>query len=151
MLDEWFEAEVRPRLSGDCTLVRFADDALLAFGNVADTQRVLAVLGKRLARFGLTLDPDKTRLVDFRPQRTEETPPGYGGNYVRLPWPHPCLGTDMEGVGHGSANHCQKPLCSCGVCCDGLVSEESASAASRAAHPSAVYATGPLRLLRRRW
>jgi RNA-directed DNA polymerase len=68
MLDEWFENEVRPRLRGDCTLVRFADDAVMAFDNIVDAQRVLAVLGKRLARFGLTLHPDKTRIVDFRPQ-----------------------------------------------------------------------------------
>jgi len=26
VLDEWFECEVRPRLKGRCTLVRFADD-----------------------------------------------------------------------------------------------------------------------------
>ena len=71
VLDEWFETEVRPRLNGECTLVRFADDAVMAFDNIADAQRVLAVLGKRLARFGLTLHPDKTRLVDFRPRRAE--------------------------------------------------------------------------------
>ena len=70
VLDEWFETEVRPRLHGDCTLVRFADDAVMAFDNVVDAQRVLAVLGKRLARYGLTLHPDKTRLVDFRPKRS---------------------------------------------------------------------------------
>ena len=71
VLDEWFEHEVRSRLQGDCTLVRFADDAVMAFDNIVDAQRVLAVLGKRLARFGLTLHPDKTRIVDFRPQRSE--------------------------------------------------------------------------------
>jgi RNA-directed DNA polymerase len=32
---------------------------------------VLSVLGKRLARYGLTLHPDKTRLVDFRPKRSQ--------------------------------------------------------------------------------
>ena len=69
MLDEWFETEVKPRLRGECTLVRFADDALMAFDNVVDAQRVLSVLGKRLARYGLTLHPGKTRLVDFRPKR----------------------------------------------------------------------------------
>ena len=71
VLDEWFETEVTPRLKGESTLVRFADDAIMAFDNIVDAQRVLAVLGKRLARFGLTLHPDKTRLVDFRPQMTE--------------------------------------------------------------------------------
>ena len=38
-----------------------------------DARRVLAVLGKRLARYGLTLHPDKTRLVDFRFHRPEGT------------------------------------------------------------------------------
>ena len=73
VLDEWFETQVRPRLSGNCTLVRFADDAVMAFDNLVDAQRVLTVLGKRLARFGLALHPDKTRLIDFRPRRTEST------------------------------------------------------------------------------
>jgi group II intron reverse transcriptase/maturase len=71
VLDEWFETEVKPRLRGECTLVRFADDALMAFDNIVDAKRVLSVLGKRLARYGLTLHPDKTRLVDFRPKRSQ--------------------------------------------------------------------------------
>ena len=71
VLDEWFEHDVRPRLKGRCTLVRFADDAVMAFEHMLDAQRVLGVLGKRLARYGLTLHPDKTRFVDFR--NTEST------------------------------------------------------------------------------
>jgi RNA-directed DNA polymerase len=66
VLDEWFEFEVRPRLKGRCTLVRFADDAVMAFEDVLDAKRVLGVLGRRLARYGLMLHPDKTRFVDFR-------------------------------------------------------------------------------------
>ena len=58
VLDEWFEFEVRPRLKGRCTLVRFADDAVMAFEDFLDAKRVLSVLGKRLARYGLTLHPD---------------------------------------------------------------------------------------------
>ena len=73
VLDEWFETEVRPRLRGNCTHARYADDAVMAFDNIVDAERVLAVLGKRLGRYGLTLHPDKTRLVDFRPRRTENT------------------------------------------------------------------------------
>jgi group II intron reverse transcriptase/maturase len=69
VLDEWFELEVRPRLKGGCTLIRFADDAVMAFENLLDAKRVLSVLGKRLARYGLTLHPDKTRFVDFRNNR----------------------------------------------------------------------------------
>ena len=69
VLDEWFENEVKPRMAGPCTLVRFADDFVMTFKNHRDAERVLEVLGKRLERFGLTLHPDKTRFIDFRPER----------------------------------------------------------------------------------
>jgi RNA-directed DNA polymerase len=59
------------RLRGTYTLVRYADDALMEFDNVVDAQPVLSVLGKRLTWYGLTLHPDKTRLVDVRPKKTE--------------------------------------------------------------------------------
>ena len=65
-LDRWFEQEVKPRLRGRAFRVRFADDALLAFTQEGDAQRVLDVLPKRFARHGLMLHPEKTRLVDFR-------------------------------------------------------------------------------------
>ena len=69
VLDEWFESEVKPRMAGSCTLVRYADDFVMTFKQHRDAKRVLEVLGKRLARYGLTLHPDKTRFIDFRPQR----------------------------------------------------------------------------------
>jgi hypothetical protein len=65
VLDEWFENMVRPRLRGRASLVRYADDLVMAFETFPDATRVLAVLDKRLARYGLTLHPDKTRLIDF--------------------------------------------------------------------------------------
>jgi RNA-directed DNA polymerase len=71
VLDEWFENEVKPRLNGRSTLVRFADDAVMAFAGFRDAQRVLDVLGKRLARYELTLHPEKTRFVDFRYKRSD--------------------------------------------------------------------------------
>ncbi len=46
VLDEWFEFEVRPRLKGRCTLVRFADDAVMAFEDFLDAKRVLSVRPK---------------------------------------------------------------------------------------------------------
>jgi len=69
VLDEWFEQDVRPRLKGDSTLVRYADDCVLAVSTIEEAQRVLGVLGQRLGRYGLTLHPTKTRLVDFRYRR----------------------------------------------------------------------------------
>lgn len=79
VLDEWFEATVKPRLSGQAFLVRYADDFVLVFQLEKDARRVLEVLPKRFARYGLRLHPDKTRLVRFeRPRREAEpgpTPP----------------------------------------------------------------------------
>jgi group II intron reverse transcriptase/maturase len=75
VLDEWFENEVRPRLAGPCSLLRFADDFVMTFKTHHDAKRVLEVLGKRLGRYGLTLHPDKTRFIDFRPPRQGGTHP----------------------------------------------------------------------------
>jgi RNA-directed DNA polymerase len=75
VLDRWFANEVRPRLVGDATLVRFADDFVMTFETHHDAQRVLEVLGKRLGRYGLTLHPDKTRFIDFRSERRGGTHP----------------------------------------------------------------------------
>jgi RNA-directed DNA polymerase len=66
VLDEWFARQVVPRLAGRATLVRYADDAVIVFEHERDARRVLDVLPKRLAKYGLTLHPEKTRLIDFR-------------------------------------------------------------------------------------
>ena len=66
MLDEWFARQVVPRLAGRATVVRFADDFVIIFEHERDARRVLEVLPKRLAKYGLTLHPEKTRLIDFR-------------------------------------------------------------------------------------
>ncbi len=66
VLDLWFEQEVKPRLRGRATLIRYADDFIIGFEEEADARRVMEVLGKRLGRFGLALHPDKTRLFPFR-------------------------------------------------------------------------------------
>lgn len=80
VLDEWYVSDVRPRLAGRSTLTRFADDFVMAFESFEDAQRVQAVLGKRLERYGLALHPDKTRFVDFRATRPpEDHPPGTHG------------------------------------------------------------------------
>jgi len=78
VLDTWFEDVVRPRLRGAAHLVRFADDAVIVFACEDDARRVMAVLPKRLAKYGLRLHPEKTWLVAFgRPRsRSREDRPG---------------------------------------------------------------------------
>ena len=65
ILDEWFEEEVKPRLRGEAHEIRYADDAILCFQYREDAEKVLVVLPKRFAKFGLTLHPEKTRLIAF--------------------------------------------------------------------------------------
>jgi RNA-directed DNA polymerase len=65
VLDEWVEREVKPRLRGKGFVIRYADDAVLCFQYREDAEKVLHVLPKRFARYGLTLHPEKTRLVAF--------------------------------------------------------------------------------------
>ena len=66
VLDVWFMRDVLPRLRGMAFLIRYADDAVLVFASEQDAKRVMEVLPKRFGRFGLTLHPEKTKLVDFK-------------------------------------------------------------------------------------
>jgi group II intron reverse transcriptase/maturase len=72
VLDVWFEEEVKPRLAGKATLIRYADDFIIAFDREDDARRVMAVIGQRMKKYGLTLHPEKTRLLPFgRPSKTQ--------------------------------------------------------------------------------
>ena len=65
VLDEWFENAAKPRLRGAAHEIRFADDAVLCFQYKEDAERVMEVLPKRFAKYGLTIHPEKTRLLEF--------------------------------------------------------------------------------------
>ena len=79
VLDEWFEQEIKPRLKGQCFLVRFADDFIIGFELEGDARRVMEVLPKRFNRFGLTIHPTKTKLIEFgRPHREQTSGKGKG-------------------------------------------------------------------------
>jgi RNA-directed DNA polymerase len=65
VLDLWFERIVKPRLRGEAYLVRYIDDFVMCFQYRSDALRVQTALCKRLAKFDLTLEPTKTKLVEF--------------------------------------------------------------------------------------
>ena len=46
-------------------IVRYADDFVIGFREESDARNCLAELGERLAKFGLELHPEKTRLIEF--------------------------------------------------------------------------------------
>lgn len=84
VLDRWFEEQIKPLLEGGAFMVRYADDFVMGFKSRRDAERVLKVLGKRLAKFGLELHAGKTRLVDFRPTEKD----GGGGSFDFLGLTH---------------------------------------------------------------
>ena len=64
-LDLWFERVVKCRLRGEAHLVRYIDDFVICFQYRSDALRVQDALRLRLGKFGLTLEPTKTKLVEF--------------------------------------------------------------------------------------
>src|SRR5712691_2440476 len=93
VLDVWFEAEVKPHLKGRAFLVRYADDFVMGFACERDARRVLDVLPKRFGKYGLTLHPDKTRLVPFhrpnqRPARGDSLGDAQPGSFDMLGFTH---------------------------------------------------------------
>lgn len=64
-LDTWFTRQVQPSLRGDAFLNRYADDFVMGFQDEAEALQVQEELRIRLARCGLTLAGEKTRLVLF--------------------------------------------------------------------------------------
>ena len=78
-LDLWFERDIKPRLKGHARLIRFADDFVIGFERQDDAVRVMEVLHKRMSKYGLTLHPDKTRLIPFaRPRYGQNDRSGPG-------------------------------------------------------------------------
>ncbi len=78
-LDAWFVQEVQPRLKGKAVLIRYCDDFVIGFQLREDAERVVNVMSKRMERFGLTLHPDKTKLIRFsRPPQSQTSGKGPG-------------------------------------------------------------------------
>jgi RNA-directed DNA polymerase len=63
--DLWAQRWRRTQAHGDVVVVRFADDFVVGFEHREEAEQFLAELRERFAKFGLTLHPDKTRLIEF--------------------------------------------------------------------------------------
>ena len=65
VFDQWVQRWRTREATGVVIVVRYADDIVMGFEHRADAERCLAAWQARLRAFGLTLHPDKTRLVEF--------------------------------------------------------------------------------------
>ncbi len=65
VFDLWAEVWRKKVAKGDVVVVRYADDLVMGFQHRAEAERFLKEFRERLAKFGLELHPDKTRLIEF--------------------------------------------------------------------------------------
>ena len=99
VLDLWTKQWRQRQARGNVIVVRYADDSVFGFKNEDEARGFLADMQERLAKFGLTLNAKKTRLIEFgrfaarnrkrRGQRKPET-------FDFLGFTH-CCGTDRQG------------------------------------------------------
>jgi group II intron reverse transcriptase/maturase len=65
VIDEWFESTVKRHCSGKVELFRYCDDAVICCQSEYDAKRIERALVQRLAKYGLRLNKEKTKLVSF--------------------------------------------------------------------------------------
>jgi len=64
-IDLWIEEMVKPHCKGKIALIRYADDAVICCESDEDAKRIRNTLGKRLAKFNLQINEEKTKLIPF--------------------------------------------------------------------------------------
>lgn len=71
-IDVWMEEMVKPNCKGKVALIRYADDAVICCEYEEDAMRIRNSLGKRLGKFKLQLNEEKTKLVSFDKRKAEQ-------------------------------------------------------------------------------
>ncbi len=73
-LDKWMYETIRPLLKGEMFLIRYADDFIIGFEYEEDALRVNQTLSKRMGKYGLTIHPEKSKLIKFSPDGNNKPP-----------------------------------------------------------------------------
>src|SRR6202046_3037907 len=108
---------------GDVVVVRYADDTIVGFEHRHEAEQFLADLKARLARFGLALHPDKTRLIEFgrcaiANRRTQGLGKPESFDFLGFTHSHACCtrgpksgSSSPSKVGTGCVNSARRDLC----------------------------------------
>jgi len=65
VFDLWTHQWRSRSAEGDVIVVRYADDSVMGFETKSEALRFLEALRKRMAKFGLSLNEEKTRILEF--------------------------------------------------------------------------------------
>ena len=120
-----------------------------------DARRIMEVLHKRMSMYGLTVHPEKTRLVRFQPPRaasseTEERDPPGPKTFDFLGFTH-YWGRSRNGVWVVKRKTAKQPAQACVKSADGMVSQKYAPSDQGAAPEAHAKAARPLWVLRDHW
>ncbi len=101
IFDLWVEAWRKKVANGDVIVVRYADDLVVGFQHRADAERFLEEFRERLAKFGLELHAEKTRLIEFgrfAAENRKQRGAGKPETFTFLGFTHFCGRTTHAGV-----------------------------------------------------
>ena len=99
VFDLWIDSWRKRHATGDCIVVRYADDFVIGFEHQSDAQACLDALHKRFGKFGLRLHPQKTRLIEFgrrASDRHRRTGTGKCETFDFLGFTHVCARTRKD-------------------------------------------------------
>jgi len=65
VIDDWFQETVKGHCSSQVEMFRYADDIIICCGSSKDAERIKDALKKRLAKYELEMNEDKTKMVEF--------------------------------------------------------------------------------------
>jgi RNA-directed DNA polymerase len=97
--DLWVQHWRKQPGRGEVIVLRYADDSVVGFEKEGTARGFLADLRERLTRFGLSLHPDKTRLIEFgryAAERRRKRGQGRPETFDFLGFTH-CCGTNQQG------------------------------------------------------
>jgi retron-type reverse transcriptase len=147
VLDQWFESEVKARMAGPCTLVRFADDFVITFKNHPTPNGCWKCWGNGLLGMGSRCIPTRRASSTSDPS-AKVARCRLHGTTVRLSWLHPPLGEITARQERGAAANGQEPARPCADSDQRLVPDPPASTDPISAQPADCEAVGSLHLLR---
>nr|QBQ68582.1 Retron-type RNA-directed DNA polymerase [Klebsiella pneumoniae] len=83
VFDLWAHQWRRRYATGNVVMVRYADDIVIGFDKRYDARRFRIAMQRRLREFGLTVHPEKTRLMEFGASLPKTVPSGEKANQKR--------------------------------------------------------------------
>jgi RNA-directed DNA polymerase len=109
VLDLWVHQWRRRHARGRVTIVRYADDFVMGFEKEVDARQMSVALKERLAKFGLLLHEDKTRLIEFGRFAALTRKRRAASRNLRFPRLHPLLREDAGREVHREAQDAKQP------------------------------------------